>query len=138
MAMTGYTSGILRKEVAVTLSTVAKCKIIGFFHRLLRHHLQSTKFDTGYRSGMIQSGEYPQADQISVTNMSMTFPDNNVQKRGSRRTRSAPVRGIQRVPDVWDKVSFCFKLSCMQVCQLENSSWFMHTNPRFSRTRRNW
>ena len=47
--------------------------------------------------------------------MSLTFPDNSVQKRGCRRTRSAPVRGIQRAPDVWDKVSYCFKLSCMQV-----------------------
>ena len=45
MAMTGYTSGILRTEVAVTLSALAKCKINRFFQWLLPQHISCIKFE---------------------------------------------------------------------------------------------
>ena len=38
MAMTGYTSGILRNEAAVTLSTLAKCEMIGIFQSIFPNH----------------------------------------------------------------------------------------------------
>ena len=45
MAMTGYTSGILRKEVAVTLSALAKCKIIRFFQMVIAKPYMIPKFE---------------------------------------------------------------------------------------------